>query len=88
MSFDLKEDRRGFIWKAATADRDDHGFQYAILRYASYVMENNSKKILMLVFVFNNPNINVSDGKRFSCDGESAVHLLPGIRVMAAGSFR
>ena len=26
---------------------DDHGFQYAISRYVSYVMEYNSKKVLI-----------------------------------------
>ena len=47
MRFDVKGDRIDFTWKAATEDLDDHGFQYAILRYASYVMEYNSKKVLI-----------------------------------------
>jgi hypothetical protein len=47
MRFDVKGDRIDFTWKAATEDMDDHGFQYAILRYASYVMEYNSKKVLI-----------------------------------------
>ena len=47
MRFDLKQDRIDFIWKAETENMDDHGFQYAILRYASYVMEYNSKKVLI-----------------------------------------
>ena len=47
MRFDLKEDRIDFTWKAETEEMDDHGFQYAILRYASFVMEYNSKKVLI-----------------------------------------
>ena len=47
MSFNLKDDRIDFIWKTETEDMDDHGFQYSILRYASYVMEYNCKKVLI-----------------------------------------
>ncbi len=43
----LKNDRIDFVWTAETEDLDDHGFQYAILRYASYVMEYNLKKVLI-----------------------------------------
>ena len=47
MSFDLKADRIDFAWKAETEDMDDHGFQYSILRYPSYVMAYNTKKVLI-----------------------------------------
>ena len=47
MSFNLKDDRIDFIWKAETDDMDDGGFQYSILRYASYVMEYGTKKVLI-----------------------------------------
>jgi hypothetical protein len=47
MRFMLKDDRLDFVWKAETEDMDDHGFQYSILRYASYVMEYNFKKVLI-----------------------------------------
>ena len=47
MDFVLKDDRIDFIWKAGTADMDDHGFQYAILRYASFAMEYRIKKVLI-----------------------------------------
>jgi len=47
MSFMLRDDRIDFFWKPQTADMDDHGFQYAILRYASYVMEYHCKKVLI-----------------------------------------
>jgi hypothetical protein len=47
MDFDLKDDRIDFIWKADTADMDDFGFQYSILRYASFAMEHKIKKVLI-----------------------------------------
>lgn len=47
MDFDLKDDRIDFIWKADTADMDDYGFQYTILRYASFAMEYRIKKVLI-----------------------------------------
>ena len=47
MRFILKDDRIDFVWKTQTENMDDHGFQYAILRYASYVMEYNFKKVLI-----------------------------------------
>ena len=53
MRFMLKDDRIDFVWKAQTEDMDDHGFQYAILRYASYVMEYNFKKVFVAPFMDN-----------------------------------
>ena len=47
MDFILKDDRIDFIWKADTADMDDYGFQYTILRYASFAMEYRIKKVLI-----------------------------------------
>ncbi|CAB1058211.1 hypothetical protein D1BOALGB6SA_2967 [Olavius sp. associated proteobacterium Delta 1] len=47
MDFVLKDDRIDFIWKADTADMDDYGFQYTILRYASFAMEYRIKKVLI-----------------------------------------
>ena len=53
MSFNLEDNRIDFIWKPETEDMDDHGFQYSILRYASYVMEYNCKKVLIDLTDFN-----------------------------------
>jgi len=47
MDFILKDDRIDFIWKADTSDMDDYGFQYTILRYASFAMEYRIKKVLI-----------------------------------------
>ena len=47
MVFVLNDDRIDFIWKADTQDMNDHGFQYTILRYASFAMEYNIKKVLI-----------------------------------------
>ena len=47
MDFVFKDDRIDFIWKADTADMDDYGFQYTILRYASFAMEYRIKKVLI-----------------------------------------
>jgi len=47
MNFVLKNDRIDFIWKPETADMDDYGFQYTILRYASFAMEYRIKKVLI-----------------------------------------
>lgn len=47
MSFELKDDRIDFIWKSTTEEMSDHDFQYAILRYASYVMEYRTQKVLI-----------------------------------------
>jgi hypothetical protein len=47
MDFVLKDDRIDFIWKASTADMNDYGFQYTILRYASFAMEYRIKKVLI-----------------------------------------
>jgi hypothetical protein len=47
MDFILKDDRIDFVWKAGTADMDDYGFQYTILRYASFAMEYRIKKVLI-----------------------------------------
>ena len=47
MDFILKDDRIDFIWKADTSDMNDYGFQYTILRYASFAMEYRIKKVLI-----------------------------------------
>ncbi len=47
MKFVLKKERIDFIWKPETAMMTDHDFQYAILRYASYVMEHGAKNVLI-----------------------------------------
>ena len=47
MEFIQKEDRIDFVWKADTQNMDDNGFQYAILRYASFAMEHKVKKVLI-----------------------------------------
>jgi len=47
MDFVLKDDRIDFIWTADTEDMDDYGFQYSILRYASFAMEYRVKKVLI-----------------------------------------
>ena len=47
MDFVLKDDRIDFTWKEDTADMDDYGFQYTILRYASFAMEYHVKKVLI-----------------------------------------
>ena len=47
MDFVLKDDRIDFIWKADTEDMDDYGFQWSILRYASFAMEYRIKKVLI-----------------------------------------
>lgn len=47
MEFVHKEDRIDFIWKPETKEMTDHDFQYAILRYASYVMEYRLRKVLI-----------------------------------------
>jgi hypothetical protein len=47
MEFVSKEDRIDFIWKSETKNMTDHDFQYTILRYASYVMEYRTKKVLI-----------------------------------------
>jgi len=47
MDFVLKDDRIDFIWKADTVDMNDYGFQYTILRYASFAMEYRIKKVLI-----------------------------------------
>lgn len=47
MEFVSKEDRIDFIWKPETEKMTDHDFQYTILRYASYVMEYRTKKVLI-----------------------------------------
>jgi len=47
MEFVLNEDRIDFIWKTGTQDMNDLGFQYTILRYASFAMEHKIKKVLI-----------------------------------------
>ena len=47
MEFIRQDDRIDFIWKVETAEMNDHDFQYAILRYASYAMEYRVKKVLI-----------------------------------------
>jgi hypothetical protein len=47
MKFLFKDDRIDFVWKAETKDMTDYDFQYAILRYASFAMEYNIKKVLI-----------------------------------------
>ena len=47
MTFEQKKDRIDFIWKSGTESMTDHDFQYCILRYASFVMEYRSKKVLI-----------------------------------------
>ncbi len=47
MEFVFKEDRIDFIWKPETKKMTDNDFQYAILRYASYVMEYRTRKVLI-----------------------------------------
>ncbi|MFC1824236.1 hypothetical protein ACFL9T_16110 [Thermodesulfobacteriota bacterium] len=47
MEFLINDDRLDFNWKPETENMSDHEFQYAILRYASFVMEYNSKKVLI-----------------------------------------
>ena len=47
MDFVLKDDRIDFIWKADTEDMDDYGFQWSILRYASFAMEYRVTKVLI-----------------------------------------
>ena len=47
MVFVLNDDRIDFIWKTDTRDMNDYGFQYAILRYASFAMEYKIKKVLI-----------------------------------------
>lgn len=47
MDFLLKDDRIDFVWKTETKEMADYDFQYAILRYASYAMEYNIKKVLI-----------------------------------------
>ena len=47
MDFFLRDDRVDFVWTADTKEMDDHAFQYSILRYASFVMECNVKKVLI-----------------------------------------
>jgi hypothetical protein len=47
MEFVLNDGRIDFIWKADTRDMDDFGFQWAILRYASFAMEYRVSKVLI-----------------------------------------
>ena len=47
MEFSLYDDRIDFIWKTDTRDMNDYGFQYSILRYASFAMEYNIRKVLI-----------------------------------------
>ena len=47
MEFVINEDRIDFIWKPATGKMKDYDFQYTILRYASYAMEYEVKKVLI-----------------------------------------
>ena len=47
MQFVFNDDRIDFIWKTDTRDMNDYGFQYAILRYASFAMEYHIKKVLI-----------------------------------------
>ena len=47
MDFVRNDDRIDFIWKADTQDMNDYGFQYVILRYASFAMEYNIQKVLI-----------------------------------------
>ena len=78
MRFDLKDDRIDFTWKSATSDMDDHGFQYAILRYASYVMEYNTKKVLIDL-----SNFKFSPGEasgQFHSDYVTRIYNMMGVR--------
>jgi len=47
MEFVLNDGRIDFIWKADTRDMDDFGFQWAILRYASFAMEYRVSMVLI-----------------------------------------
>ena len=47
MEFILRDDRIDFVWTANTKDMGDHEFQYCILRYASFAMEHNVKRVLI-----------------------------------------
>ena len=47
MKFAHHGDRIDFIWKPATEAMAEHEFMYTILRYASYVMEHRTRKVLI-----------------------------------------
>ena len=77
MEFVLTEDRIDFIWKLETEDMTDHDFQYSILRYASYVMEYRTKKVLIDLTNFNfTPNENSG---QFHSDYVTKIYNMMGV---------
>ena len=78
MDFDYKKDRIDFIWKAETEEMTDHDFQYAILRYASFVMEYQVDKVLIDLSNFKfTPS--VSSGK-FHSDFVTKIYNMNGVK--------
>lgn len=53
MNFNLVEDRIDFVWKSETTNMTNFDFQYSILRYASFAMEYQIKKVLIDLSSFN-----------------------------------
>ena len=87
MEFLANDDRLEFNWKPETKNMDDHEFQYTILRYASFVMEYNCKRVLIdLTSLKFNPS---EESGKFHSDFVTKIYNMVGVekKVFVAPSM-
>lgn len=78
MEFLVNDDRLDFYWKPETENMNDHEFQYAILRYASFVMEYNCKRVLIdLTNLKFNPS---EESGKFHSDFVTKIYNMVGVK--------